>query len=115
MRQIEPDPTAVNRLMMGPDGVVHVIPTGTRKSSPTPREMEGQPTAAQQASESGSADLPPSYRDAARQALRDVRRAPTGGICFSYSAAMPPSDRDAARLALRDVRRAPEGGICFSY
>jgi hypothetical protein len=145
MRQIEPNPAAVNRLMMGPDGAVHVIPTGTRKVSLSPEEMEDR-TAAQQASASGRADLPanaakrdtglPDVRqapgngsicfsysagmpvadcDVARQVLRDVRRMPTGPICFSYSTAMPPSHHDAARQAQRDVRRAPEGSVCFSY
>jgi hypothetical protein len=145
MRQIEPDPAAVNQLMMGPDGAVHVIPTGTRKASPSPEEMEHR-AAAQQASASGRADLPanaakrdtglpdvrqapgngsicfsysagmpPSHHDAARQALRDVRRAPEGSICFSYSGRMPPNYRDAARRALRDIRRMPEVGVCFSY
>jgi hypothetical protein len=137
MRQIEPDPTAMNRLMIGPDGAVHIIPVGRRKASPP----------AQQASESGCEDLPAnvatrdtglpgvrrvpgdggvcfSYsvgmpitdRDVARRVLRDIRRGPgDGGICFSYSGGMRPSDRDAARRALRDVRQAPQGGICFSY
>jgi hypothetical protein len=136
MRQIEPDPTAMNRLMIGPDGAVHILPVGRQKASPP----------AQQASESGREDLPAnvamrdtglsgvrrapgdggicfSYsvsvpvtdRDGARRLLHGVRRAPTGAICFSYSGGMPPSDRDAARRVLRDVRRTPQGGVCSSY
>jgi hypothetical protein len=31
-----------------------------------------------------SAAVPPSDRDAAQQALRDMRRMPADGICFSY-------------------------------
>jgi hypothetical protein len=86
MRQIEPDPSARNRLMMGPDGVVHVVPTGIRAVSPPGHDTE----------------------------LPGVRRAPDGGVCFSYSAGMP-MDRDAARWALRDIRRMPQTGVCFSY
>jgi hypothetical protein len=114
MRQIEPDPTALNRLMMGPDGAVHLIPTGTQKASPPPGEMEGRTAAAPQASASGREDLP------ANIAVRDtglpgVRRVPKGSICFSYSAGVPPTDRDARR-ALRDMRRMPgESSSCFSY
>lgn len=145
MRQIEPDPTPVNRLMMGPDGAAHVLPTSSRKASPSPGEMERRPGATHQASAFVREDLaasiakrdtelpgvrrvpegsicfsytvgmPPSGGDDARRALRDVRRTPTGGICFGYSAVMSPGDRDSARRALQDVRRAPKGSICFSY
>jgi hypothetical protein len=115
MRQIEPDPAAVNRLMMGPDGAVHIIPTGTRKASPSPEEMEGLAAAKQQASTSGRADLP---ANAAKRdtGLPDVRQAPgDGSICFSYSAGIPVADREVARQVLRGVRRMPTGSICFSY
>jgi hypothetical protein len=114
MRQIEPHPNSVNRLMMGPDGAVHVIPAGIRNAS-APGETEGRAVAAQQADSSGSVDPPAGVAKRA-EVLRDMRRMPgDGSICFSYSAVMPPSDRDAARRALRDVRRVPEGGVCFSY
>ena len=113
MRQIEPDPTAHDRLMMGPDGAVHVVPARTRVVSP-PGEMEVPPAGVQHVSASDRADLP---TDVARQdtGLPGVRRAPAVGVCFSYSAGMPPTDRDAARRALRDIRRMPQGGVCFSY
>lgn len=71
MRQIEPDPTAVNRLMVGPDGAVHVISTGTRKVSP-PGEMAGQPAAEPQASQSGRID-PPAEVAKRAEVLRDMR------------------------------------------
>jgi hypothetical protein len=144
MRQIEPDPTPVNRLMMGPDGAAHVLPTPSRKASPS-GEMEGRTAAAQSASASAREDLPASIakrdtrlpgvrrvpeggicfsystgapvtdRDAARQVLRGVRRMPEVGGCFSYSAVPPVTDRDLAQRALREIRRAPEGTSCFSY
>jgi hypothetical protein len=114
MRQIEPDPTAVNRLMMGPDGTVHVIPAGTAKAPP-PGEMEGRPAAAQQASASICEDL--SANVAKRDTgLRGVRRVPEVGVCFSFSAGRPATDRDAVQRALRDIRRVPgTGAPCFSY
>jgi hypothetical protein len=128
MRQIEPDPTAVNGLMMGPDGAVYVIPTGTQEASPPPGEMEGR-TAERDTGLPGvrrvpgqgticfsySARVSATGGDDARRALRDVRRMPTGGICFSYSAGVPTTDRDAAQRTLRDIRRMPQGPICFSY
>jgi hypothetical protein len=113
MRQLEPDPTAVNRLTVGPDGAVHVIPAGIRKASP-PGEMGGQPAAAPQACESGNID-PPAEVAKPAEVLRDIRRVPEVGVCFSYSVGMPVTDRDVARQVLRGVRRAPDGGICFSY
>jgi hypothetical protein len=114
MRQIEPDPTAVNRLMMGPDGAVHVIPPTTQKGSPPPGEMERRPAAAQQASASGREVLPANIAER-DTGLPGVRRAPQGGVCFSYWAGMPVTDRDVARQVLRGVRRVPKGSICFSY
>jgi hypothetical protein len=116
MRHIEPDPNAVNRLTMGPDGAVHVIPTGTQKASPPPGEMEGQTAAARQVSASGREDLPGNIVKGDTW-LPGIRRVPGGGgVCFSYSAAMTPSDRDAARRALRGIRRVPGGDTtCFTY
>lgn len=102
MRQIEPDSNAQNRLMMGPDGTVHVVSAG--KNSPPSAEMEGRSVAGQQ-------DLP-SERDAG---LHGIRRTPQGTSCFSYSAPMPPADGDAVRRALQDIQRTPDGGVCFRY
>jgi hypothetical protein len=115
MRQIEPDPTAVNQLMMGPDGAVHVLPAASRKASPLPGEMERRPAATHQASAFIREDLPASIAKHDTE-LPGVRRVPEGGICFSYSADTPVTDRDAARQCLRGMRRMPgEGPICFSY
>jgi hypothetical protein len=110
------DPTFLtDRLMMGPDGAVHVVPTATRAASPL-GETEVRPAPAQQASASGLADLPANVAKP-DTGLPGIRRAPgDGGICFSYSAGMPLTDRDAARQALRDIRRTPgQGTSCFSY
>lgn len=141
MHQIEPDPPAQNRLMMGPDGTVHVVPSSAAKNSPA-AELEGRPGRGQRANTSGhinrpsdrdagllgirraldggvcfsySAPMPPTDRDAARQALQDIRRMPEGGVCFRYSVPMPLTDRDAALRGLRDIWRMPQGGVCFSY
>jgi hypothetical protein len=109
MSQPEHPPFLADQLMMGPDGVVHVVPAGARSVSP-PGEMEVRP----QASASDRADL---SADVARQdtELPGVRRAPEVGVCFSYSVGIPPTDRDAAWRALRDIRRMPQTGVCFSY
>lgn len=109
MSQPEHPSFLADRLMMGPDGAVHVVPAGTRAVS-SPAEMEVQPAAVQQASASDRADV--AKHDTG---LPGVLRAPDGGVCFSYSAGMPPTDRDAARRTLRDIRRMPQGGVCFSY
>jgi hypothetical protein len=114
MRQIEPDPTAVNQLMMGPDGAVHVLPTASRKASPLPGEMERRPAVTHQASAFIREDRPASIAKHDTE-LPGVRRVPEGGISFSYSAGVPTTDRDAAQRALRENRRAPEGTSCFSY
>ena len=107
MRQIEPDPTVRNQLMMGPDGTVHFVPIRAGKKSQPSAEMEDQSAAKQQS----STDLP-SLRDAG---LHGIRRVPDTGICFSYSVPAPLTDRDAALQALQGIRRMPEGGVCFSY
>jgi hypothetical protein len=90
MRQIEPDPTAHNRLMMGPDGAVHVVPAGTR-AVPPPEAVAEHDTG-----------------------LPGVRRAPAVGVCFSYSVGTPIDDSDT-ESGLRDIRRVPQGGVCFAY
>ena len=111
MRQIEPDPTAQNRVMMGPDGTVHVVPAQVRRNSPSPAEMEDWAAAEEQAGTSSHTDVP-SQRDLG---LRGIRRVPAVGVCFSYSAPMPLTDRDVARRAVQDIRRIPQNGVCFSY
>jgi hypothetical protein len=80
IRPTEPDPTARNQLMIGPDGTVHVVPTGAGKNSSEPVEKEGRYGAEQRASASRHTDLQ-SERDAG---LLGIRRAPGGGVCFSY-------------------------------
>jgi len=136
MRQIEPDFTARNRLMMGPDGTVHVVPASAGRNSPPPVEKDGRSAAEQQESTSSQTDLP-SEPEAGLHGIRqapgtgavcfsysapmpspegDILRAPgDGGICFSYATRRPLTDRDVARRALQDIRRMPEGGVCFSY
>jgi hypothetical protein len=111
MRSVEPDPAARNQLMMGPDGTVHVVPARAGKNSSEPVEKEGGYGTEQRASAPGLTNLQ-SERDAD---LLGIRRAPDGGVCFSYSVPMPLTDRDAARQALRDIRRMPQGGVCFRY
>ena len=81
MHQIEPDPPAQNRLMMGPDGTVHVVPSSAAKNSPA-AELERLAGRGQRANTSGHINRP-SDRDAG---LLGIRRALDGGVCFSYGA-----------------------------
>jgi len=109
MHQIEPDPMR-NRLMMGPDGRVHVVTSLAEMNSP-PREIEGRPAAEQQLGTSDHTGLPADCDSS----LPGIRRAPQTGVCFSYSDGMPLTDREVARRALQGIRRMPQGGVCFSY
>jgi hypothetical protein len=132
MDQRENPSFLTDRPMMGPDGAVYAVQTGTPKASSHDDLSAGSaPSLSQRPSEGGgggegggcfhySADVSQMDGGEASGCFRyssDVPRRDggTGPVCFSYSAAMPPSDRDAARRALRDVRRAPQGGVCFSY
>jgi hypothetical protein len=96
MRQIEPDRTTQNGLMLGPDGMVHVVPARAGRNLRPPVEMEGRSVAGQQ-------DLS-LERDAG---LFGIRRMPQGTSCFSYSAPLPSAEGD--------ILRAPQGGVCFTY
>jgi hypothetical protein len=127
MRQIEPDPTTQNGLMLGPDGMVHVVPARAGENSPPPAELEGRAVAGQQnlplerdAGLFGIRRMPEgtscfSYLAPMPPAEGDILWAPDGGVCFGYATRRPPTDRDVARRALQDIRRMPEGGVCFRY
>jgi hypothetical protein len=116
MNQPDQSPPSAGALMMGPDGAVHVVPSGTLKASLPPGDLPDEATAA--SSGNIATDVPQDVRNrnAAQRALRDGPRTPgVVGPCFSYSADVPQDvrNRNAAQRTLRSLPRMPVP--CFSY